>query len=128
VTDDIGRMIVARLDEVIAELKAMREGREPQTGGLIGLAEAAKYLGYKPPGLRKLAKRGLIRYVQNGRGPLRFKRQWLDEFIASNNPQGLKRSPARRRKPPAVTVTGINAAALGFNPSLYKHNRFPESD
>ena len=120
--DDIGRTIIERLDEVIVELRALREHSEPPTGGLLPLAEAAKYLGYKPAGLRKLAKQGLIRYVQNGRGPLRFKRQWLDEFIASNNPQGLKRSPAQKRKakPPAVPLVP------GFVP-MYRHDRFPKS-
>jgi excisionase family DNA binding protein len=124
VTDDIGLLIIERLDEVIAELRALREHQSPPTGGLLPIAEAAKYLGYKPSGLRKLAKQGLIRYVQNGRGPIRFKRQWLDEFIASNNPQGLKRSPAQKRKP-KLTIPKVPGF---FDPGLYRHNRFPESD
>lgn len=96
----------------------------PSVGeALIGLNDAARLLGYKPAGLRKLAKQGLILYVQNGRGPIRFKRQWVDDYIASNNPQGVKRSPVQRRKPISAATGGIDAAALGFKPSLYRKPR-----
>jgi excisionase family DNA binding protein len=70
---------------------------EKPQGALLTLAEAAEYLGYKPAGLRKLAKAGSVRFVQNGTGPLRFRREWLDEYVASNNASGVKRSPARKR-------------------------------
>src|SRR5690606_17931572 len=62
---------------------------EPQSDGIgregmLDLKGAAAYLGYRPEGVRKLVRQRLIKFSQNGRGPLRFRREWLDEFIASN--------------------------------------------
>jgi len=82
--------------------------------GLLPLADAAELLGYKPAGLRKLAKQGAIRYVQNGRGPIKFHKDWIDEFLQSNNPSGVKRSPARRQIPHR------GSSVAGFNPTLFK--------
>ena len=81
---------------------------------LLPLAEAAELLGYKPAGLRKLAKRGAIRYVQNGRGPIKFHKEWIDEYLHSNNPSGVKRSPAQRRIQP------MRSSISGFNSKLFK--------
>jgi hypothetical protein len=54
-------------------------------------ATAADLLGYKPAGLRKIVtatkfgKPGpKIQFAQVGKGPIRFRREWLDEFIAAN--------------------------------------------
>jgi len=83
---------------------------KPSSDGLLTLSEAAEALGYKPSGLRKLAKAGVIRYVQNGTGPIKFRREWLDEFIAANNPTQVKRAPARRRStPPTTGFPGFDA-------------------
>ena len=62
--------------------------------GLIGLEEAATYLGYKPKGLRQIidrSKRRLRGYPVNGptirffqigsKAEIKFRREWLDEFI-----------------------------------------------
>lgn len=49
---------------------------------MLSLVEAAKLLGYSTSGLRKLCKNGLIRFFQvKPHSPLKFKREWIDEFI-----------------------------------------------
>lgn len=73
---------------------------------LIDLATAAELLGYKPAGLRKIVaatkagKAGpTIQFAQVGKGPIRFRREWLDDFIAANivkrQPKPRPRSKAR---------------------------------
>jgi len=84
--------------------------------GLLNVNEAAKYLGCKPAGLRKLVTQQKIRYTQNGRGPIRFRREWLDAYIAANQsgPQDIERSPAQRR-----TIPITSAPSHGFDPALF---------
>lgn len=86
------------------------------SGALIGLAEAAKILGYQADRLRRLAKQKRIKYVQHGQGRIKFRREWLDEFIDSNSsgPQDIKRSPAQRR-----TVRMDFEPRPSFDPSLF---------
>jgi hypothetical protein len=81
---------------------------------MLDLATAAELLGYKPAGLRKVVKAGQIRFVQNGRGPIKFRREWIDEYIHASNPTKVKRSPSQRR--PALPQSKVP----GFNPSLFK--------
>lgn len=88
---------------------------EINSDGLLDLATAADLLGYKPAGLRKVVKAGQIRHVQNGNGPIKFRREWIDEYIQANNPKGVERSPAKTKpKPPKSTIPG-------FNPKLFKN-------
>lgn len=63
---------------------------------LLNLRQAAAILGYAPAGLRKLVHQRRIQFSQNGRGPIRFRREWLDTFVASteNGPLRIVRSPA----------------------------------
>jgi len=50
--------------------------------GLLTIKEAAKYLALSETGLRKLVRRRAIRYSQHGRwGRIRFRPEWLEEFI-----------------------------------------------
>lgn len=89
----------------IAVLTPAATGETPQSDTLLTLAEAAEILGYKPSGLRKLVKRGDIRYVQVGRGPIKFRREWLDQFSAGNvvnQPSMPQRSSAATTKPPCT--------------------------
>jgi hypothetical protein len=85
--------------------------------GLVDLTAAASYLGYNAAGLRKIVKQKRIQYVQNGRGPIRFRREWLDEFIAANSrgPQSIERAPAQKRSKPRPTTQ----PRLGYDSSLY---------
>jgi hypothetical protein len=69
---------------------------------LLSLEDAAKLLGYTPSGLRKIVrrtregKRGpTIQFFQVGTGPIRFKPEWLDEFVAANSTM-----PQRQRSTP----------------------------
>ncbi|BBO35527.1 helix-turn-helix domain-containing protein [Lacipirellula parvula] len=93
-------------------IAAISEKSEPDA--LIDLATAAELLGYKPAGLRKVVKAGQIRFVQNGNGPIKFRREWLDEYLQANNPTGVKRSPSQRRVPPPTSTVP------GFDPSRFK--------
>ena len=124
-TEQPGAAAVLALAEVVAQRDY--SDATPQIGalrnrydGLIDVAEAAEFLGYKPAGLRKLVKQGAIRYVQNGRGPIRFRREWLDDFIASNNPTESKRSPAQRRKQPTALPHRDAGVPFGFHRELHR--------
>ena len=101
-----------RLCEMIAALPS----ETVDESALIDLATAAELLGYKPAGLRKVVKAGQIRYVQNGKGPIKFRREWVEEFIKSNNPKGVERSPSQRRTPPPPIST-----VTGFDPKYFKN-------
>lgn len=59
---------------------------------LLTLAQAAKLLSYEPGGLRKIVTRTAkgkpgpqIQFFQIGRGPIKFKREWLDDFVLANS-------------------------------------------
>ena len=68
------------------------------TEGLLSLREAAALLGYTEKGLRKIIARRGIQYFQSQRwGPIKFKREWLDEFVES---RAEKRPVARPASKP----------------------------
>lgn len=59
---------------------------------LLSLEEAATLLGYTTSGLRKIVNRtregrqgATIRFFQVGKGPIKFKSEWIDDFIAANS-------------------------------------------
>jgi hypothetical protein len=59
---------------------------------LLSLEEAASQLNYSPSGLRKIVnrtKRGKpgpqIQFFQAGHGPIKFRQEWIDEFVLSNS-------------------------------------------
>lgn len=83
---------------------------------LLDLKEAATYLGYDAAGLRKIVKQQKIQYVQNGRGPIKFRRGWLDEFVTANaaGPKDIERSPTQRRATPICSTP-----SHVFDPSLF---------
>jgi hypothetical protein len=98
--------------------------RPAEQGLLLNLRQAAEMLGYAPAGLRKLVRQRRIQFSQNGRGPIKFRREWLDEFIASNEngPLKIMRSPAQTRRAPAVLA---EASRFGLNPNLLKSMAAP---
>lgn len=70
------------------------------TDSLLSLEEAAELLGYSPSGLRKIVNRtragklgATIRFFQIGNGPIKFKREWLDDFISANSVIPVQRRP-----------------------------------
>jgi len=54
--------------------------RRTLNGALLGVPEAAAYLGGSERWLRRLVAKGLVPLKRNGRN-IFFKREWLDEFI-----------------------------------------------
>lgn len=88
---------------------------------MISLADAAKLLGYSPPGLRKVVElsrdlppddRRAIRFFQTGpHGRLLFRPSWLEEFVNKNSANG--RSVAREgQRPPAFAPKSVDAHGL----------------
>jgi hypothetical protein len=77
---------------------------------LITLEEAAELLGYSASGLRKIVNRskagkigGTIRFFQVGKGPIKFKREWLDDFVTANSTMPTQPRPRvelKHLKPP----------------------------
>lgn len=104
---------------VLAELRKAEGQTLPSVpaDGLLNVREAARYLGYDAAGLRKIVSQKRIRFVQNGRGPIKFRREWLDEFIAANcnGPQDVKRAPVQKRSKPRPN----SEPKLCFDSTLY---------
>ena len=88
----------------------------------LSLTEAAAYIGYKPGGLRKLVRRRDIRFYQvRKHSPLRFRREWLDQFIEahSNHPgvsRGLSSAPRKKKTPPVAGE--VEKTEFGFDSAL----------
>jgi hypothetical protein len=102
---------VIEVRRYLAECIAATAEKPAEPDALIDLATAAELLGYKPAGLRKVVKAGQIRFVQNGNGPIKFRREWIDEYLQANNPTGAERSPSQRRVPPPTsTVPGFDSS------------------
>jgi hypothetical protein len=110
-----GVSVAAQLQRILNEIDTPAPPAAVPTNGLFNLEQAAAYLGYKPEGLRKIVKLKQIQFSQNGRGPIRFRREWLDEFTEKNagGPKDVDRSPAKRKPTPLP----LPAAAFGFDPS-----------
>jgi hypothetical protein len=105
---------------VTVQASTIQSGQRPASipGTLLDLNQAAAYLNYKPAGLRKIVKRQQIQCHQNGRGPIKFRQEWLDDYIAARakSPTDIERSPAQRRTRHRTTTEPV----LGFDPSLYQ--------
>lgn len=83
---------------------------------LISLSQAAELLGYSTSGLRKLVRRREVQYFQaRPHAPIKFKREWIDEFIEANstNPGMVEAPRPRKRKTPL-----LKSGAHGFDASL----------
>lgn len=83
--------------------------KDTPAGALLDLNAAAAILGYKPAGLRKIVaatKAGkpgpTIQFAQVGKGPIRFRREWLDEFITKNVVKRPPKPTKRARPRPAA--------------------------
>jgi hypothetical protein len=69
---------------------------------MLDLKQAAELLGYSTSGLRKLVRRGDVRVFQaRPHAPLKFRPEWLDEFIEarSTTPSEAPAQQRRRAKP-----------------------------
>ena len=83
----------------LADALAALERCSEDDQSLLTLEAAAKILGYSESGLRKIVSRTKagkpgIKFTQIGNGPIKFKREWLDEFTVGN-----MESPRPRAKP-----------------------------
>jgi hypothetical protein len=81
---------------------------------LIPLSEAAAILGYSTSGLRKLVARGDVRFFQaRPHAPLKFKPEWLEEFIDRGS------QPSEPAVRPRKAKRGPIELRHGFDPRLY---------
>lgn len=94
---------------------------ETSSDAMLNLDEAAAVLGYKPAGLRKIVaatkagKAGpTIQFAQVGKGPIRFRRQWLDDFITGN----IVKRPVKLR--PKAKAKPVVEPQHGFNNRFFK--------
>jgi hypothetical protein len=70
------------------------------TSKMLTLREAAEQLGYTETGLRKIVDRKGIKYFQAKKwGTIKFKPEWLDEFVEQHMPQHpmIKSKPSKSR-------------------------------
>jgi len=95
---------------LIAECLAALTPAPAAADEMLSLPEAAKLLGYTQKGLRNIvdrSKRALagrrveaptIQFAQAGvRGAIRFRREWIDNFIAGHPPAPYKRTKTTTR-------------------------------
>ncbi len=79
---------------------------------MLSLKEAAVLLGMSESGLRKLVRRGKIKYYQAGKGRnIKFRKEWIDAHIDGNShendvPQIAPRQLVRRRRQRSPTARG----------------------
>jgi hypothetical protein len=103
----------AMLDISTCDVYRMEErGETPRTvrsDDLLTLNQAATQLGYSTSGLRKIVNRTKegrsgpqIQFFQIGGGRIKFRQEWLDEFVLSNSIEPgqvvFVRKPKRERK------------------------------
>ena len=90
---------------------------------MLDIEEVAQQLGCTVSGVRKVVARGEIRYFQHGkRGRLKFKPEWVDEFIARHTVVPADEQPQRLpvKRPGKQTAPAGNEAVCGFGWDLLK--------
>jgi hypothetical protein len=85
---------------------------------MVTLSEAATRLGYSTSGLRKLVRKRAIQFFQAGpNSPIKFRPEWLDQFIeAGSIKPGAPAEVKKRKKPKAAPIV---EPAFGFDPALH---------
>lgn len=93
---------------------------------LISLEDAAKLLDYSTSGLRKIVNRTkaggqgpTIHFFQVGNGPIKFRSEWIDEFISANTlgPKRVDSTSPQRQNVKCREPSGPNH---GFDPALFR--------
>jgi excisionase family DNA binding protein len=98
---------LTRAQEILSAFLETPGDRKRPPPELLTLQQAADRLGYTAKGLRKLVKRGEIRFLQaRPRSPIKFRPEWLDEFIDRRKPPTENRQPSR-------SAHGFDAKLLG---------------
>ena len=68
---------------------------------MLDIEEVAQQLGCTVSGVRKVVARGEIRYFQHGkRGRLKFKPEWVEEFVCKHTVAPKDETPQKARPKP----------------------------
>lgn len=97
----------------------MEPEENKQVDRLVDLKEAAAQLGYEPSGLYEIVKRtkagktgAQIQFFQIGTGPIKFKQEWLDEFVRANSIEPGQIVPAKKPKKRLQGSTRTNQVTI----------------
>ena len=107
------RFLALTGNEIAAAILTLADSQQ-RDDALLTVEEASSLLSLKPSGLRKIVRAGQIRHVQNGRGPIKFRREWIDEYLRSKDPKSSTRRHRQRR--PTLPPTAVS----GFDPRLFR--------
>ena len=93
------KILAEKLDELIAEVRALREQSAPTTRALLTRQDAARLLGIDRKRIGRLAKAGLIRMTDDG-GRLKIAREEVERLARDGIPRergkvGRPRKPLR---------------------------------
>ena len=87
---------------------------------MLDIEDVAQALGCTVSGVRKVVARGEIRYFQHGkRGRLKFKQEWVDEFIARHTvalaDEQPRLAPAKRPAKPKPPKDSEGVCGFGWD-------------
>ena len=87
---------------------------------MISLSEAAELLGYSTSGLRKLVAKRAIQFFQaRPHSPIKFKREWLNEFVEAGSIKPGAPAAVQQRRKAKVGPAQVDGSRFGFDPSLH---------
>ena len=74
---------------------------------MLSLSQAAEYLGMSASGLHKLIAAGKVVHLQSGpHGRIRFKPEWLDDYISEHTVTPREAAtPRKRQRTPTIPET-----------------------
>jgi excisionase family DNA binding protein len=86
---------------------------------MLDIEDVARQLGCTVSGVRKVVARGEIRYFQHGkRGRLKFKPEWVDEFVVKHThaptDEQPRRAPAQPNRKKSIATDSADDRH-GFN-------------
>jgi hypothetical protein len=83
--------------EVGLPAAAASPGKSSLRCAFLTLREAAQYLGYDEGWFRRIVKRGLVKHWQpEPNAPIKFKKEWLDEYVEMGTQGGIVPTNAAR--------------------------------
>jgi excisionase family DNA binding protein len=130
--DAMGEATAERSREPVTATQAMAQFQnfrgEEGIGGtrtMLSLKQVAAYMGFSEAGVRKLIAKRKLRYFQTGKhGRIKFRPEWLDEYVAKNTiapADECPPPPVRRRKRLQQTIRQTETDnILGFGWDLFK--------
>ena len=90
---------------------------------MLDINDVATQLGNTPSGVRKLVAKKEIKYFQHGKhGRIKFKQEWIDEFIDKNTiaPKSELSTPKPKTKKPLKHKMENATEGFKFNWNLMK--------